>query len=78
MSPFNRAVKLEYIGMPGALEGLSVLEFAGIGPGPFACMMLADHGAKVIRIERHADAGAALQRHPGAATDAGAQAARLE
>jgi alpha-methylacyl-CoA racemase len=38
--------------MPGALEGLTVLEFAGIGPGPFACMMLADHGAKVIRIER--------------------------
>jgi alpha-methylacyl-CoA racemase len=38
--------------MPGALEGLTVLEFAGIGPGPFACMMLADHGARVIRIER--------------------------
>ncbi|MCH7628391.1 MAG: CoA transferase [Proteobacteria bacterium] len=49
--------------MAGALEGLTVLEFAGIGPGPFACMMLADHGAKVIRIERpgkpgrHGDAG---------------------
>ena len=38
--------------MPGALEGLTVLEFAGIGPGPFAAMMLADHGARVIRIER--------------------------
>lgn len=38
--------------MPGALEGLTVIEFAGIGPGPFACMMLADHGARVIRIER--------------------------
>jgi len=38
--------------MPGALEGLTVLEFAGIGPGPFACTMLADHGARVIRIER--------------------------
>ena len=38
--------------MPGVLEGLTVIEFAGIGPGPFACMMLADHGAKVIRIER--------------------------
>jgi alpha-methylacyl-CoA racemase len=38
--------------MAGALEGITVLEFAGIGPGPFACMMLADHGAKVIRIER--------------------------
>lgn len=38
--------------MAGALDGLTVLEFAGIGPGPFACMMLADHGARVIRIDR--------------------------
>lgn len=38
--------------MAGALEGLTVLEFAGIGPAPFACMMLADHGARVIRIDR--------------------------
>lgn len=38
--------------MAGVLEGLTVIEFAGIGPGPFACMMLADHGARVIRIER--------------------------
>ena len=38
--------------MAGVLEGITVLEFAGIGPGPFACMMLADHGARVIRIER--------------------------
>ena len=43
--------------MPGALEGLTVLEFAGIGPGPFACMMLADHGARVIRIERPGQVG---------------------
>ncbi|WP_176250253.1 CaiB/BaiF CoA-transferase family protein [Sulfitobacter sp. HGT1] len=38
--------------MPGPLDGLRVIEFAGLGPGPFACMMLADHGAEVIRIER--------------------------
>lgn len=43
--------------MAGALEGLTVLEFAGIGPGPFAGMMLADHGARVIRIERPARGG---------------------
>eukprot|EP01037_Dinobryon_pediforme_P008579 gene8579-8671_t len=43
--------------MAGALEGLTVLEFAGIGPGPFAGMMLADHGARVIRIERPAAPG---------------------
>ena len=38
--------------MAGVLYGITVIEFAGIGPGPFACMMLADHGARVIRIER--------------------------
>ncbi len=29
----------------GPLAGLRIVEFAGIGPGPFACMMLADMGA---------------------------------
>jgi alpha-methylacyl-CoA racemase len=38
--------------MAGPLSGLRILEIAGIGPGPFAGMMLADHGAEVIRIER--------------------------
>jgi alpha-methylacyl-CoA racemase len=38
--------------MPGPLHGLTIVEFAGIGPAPFAAMMLADHGADVIRIER--------------------------
>jgi alpha-methylacyl-CoA racemase len=38
--------------MPGALDGIRILEIAGIGPGPFAGMMLADHGADVIRIDR--------------------------
>jgi alpha-methylacyl-CoA racemase len=36
----------------GPLQGLRIIEFAGIGPAPFAAMMLADHGAEVIRIER--------------------------
>ena len=36
----------------GALTGLRVVELAGFGPGPFAGMMLADHGADVVRIER--------------------------
>lgn len=38
--------------MTGPLSHLTVIELAGIGPGPFACMMLADMGAKVIRIDR--------------------------
>lgn len=38
--------------MSGVLEGLRVIELAGIGPAPFAGMMLADHGADVIRVER--------------------------
>ena len=34
----------------GPLSGISVVEMAGIGPGPFAGMMLADLGATVIRV----------------------------
>ena len=36
----------------GPLQGVKVIELAGIGPGPFAAMMLSDMGAKVIRVER--------------------------
>ncbi|HYD36674.1 MAG TPA: CaiB/BaiF CoA-transferase family protein [Allosphingosinicella sp.] len=38
--------------MAGVLSGIRVVELAGIGPAPFAGMMLADHGATVIRVER--------------------------
>lgn len=38
--------------MSGPLAGVRIIEFAGLGPGPFAATMLADHGAEVIRIER--------------------------
>ena len=38
--------------MAGALDGIRIIELAGIGPAPFAGMMLADHGAQVIRVER--------------------------
>lgn len=38
--------------MAGPLSGIRIVEIAGLGPGPFAGMMLADHGAEVIRIER--------------------------
>jgi alpha-methylacyl-CoA racemase len=38
--------------MSGALSGVKVLELAGIGPGPFCAMMLADMGADVLRLDR--------------------------
>lgn len=38
--------------MAGPLSGLRIVELAGLAPAPFAAMMLADHGAEVIRIER--------------------------
>ncbi|MXW90957.1 MAG: CoA transferase [Rhodospirillaceae bacterium] len=43
--------------MPGPLDGLRVVELAGIGPGPMACMMLADMGADVVKVDRLTDAG---------------------
>jgi len=36
----------------GPLAGFRIVEFAGIGPGPFACMMLADMGAEIVTLDR--------------------------
>lgn len=36
----------------GPLKGIKVIEMAGIGPGPFCAMMLADMGAEVVRVDR--------------------------
>ncbi len=44
--------------MSGPLAGVRVIEMVGIGPCPFAAMMLADMGAEVIRIDRKAMPGA--------------------
>ena len=38
--------------MSGPLSGFRIVELAGIGPGPFAAMLLADMGAEVIRVDR--------------------------
>ena len=48
----------------GPLSGFKIIELAGIGPGPFCGMMLADMGAEVIRVERLTNAAhsAALRR----------------
>lgn len=40
--------------MSGPLAGLRVLELAGLGPAPHACMVLADLGAEVLRVDRRA------------------------
>ncbi len=38
----------------GPLDGIKVIELAGIGPGPFCAMLLADLGADVVRVDRTA------------------------
>jgi alpha-methylacyl-CoA racemase len=48
----------------GPLEGLSVIEIAGIGPGPMACMLLADLGADVVRIDRTEASGLGVPMAP--------------
>lgn len=44
----------------GPLVGVRVVELAGIGPGPFAAMLLADMGADVVRVDRPGGAGLAI------------------
>ena len=48
------------------LNGIRVVEFEGLGPGPLAAMMLADMGAEVIALTR-AEQAAGAQRLGGAA-----------
>src|SRR3954467_8844855 len=36
----------------GPLAGIRVVELAGLGPGPYACMLLAELGADVVRVDR--------------------------
>ncbi|CAN5418926.1 hypothetical protein BH10ACT3_BH10ACT3_24020 [soil metagenome] len=44
----------------GPLDGVRIVELSGIGPGPFAGMLMADMGAEVIRVDR-ATGGSMLQ-----------------
>jgi crotonobetainyl-CoA:carnitine CoA-transferase CaiB-like acyl-CoA transferase len=46
----------------GPLNGLKVIELAGIGPGPMAAMLLADLGATVLRVDRKEPAGLGVPR----------------
>ena len=49
-------------GHQGPLAGVRVIELAGIGPGPFCAMMLADAGATVLRIDRPGASGSHPER----------------
>ena len=62
-------------GNQGPLAGVRVLELAGIGPGPFCAMMLADSGATVLRIDRP---GAGAARPERAFLNRGRQSAVLD
>ncbi|MGH8981988.1 MAG: CoA transferase, partial [Acidimicrobiales bacterium] len=44
--------------MSGPLDGYFVIELAGLGPAPYACMLLADAGATVLRLSRAEGGGA--------------------
>ena len=57
--------------MTGPLAGIRVVELAGLGPGPLACMVLADMGAEVVRVERGGDG-----LYPGGARDVVARGRR--
>ncbi len=50
--------------MAGPLTGVTVLEIAGIGPGPFCAMMLADMGADVLRVQRPVTVPKPIQPNP--------------
>ena len=54
----------------GPLSGIKIIELAGIGPAPYTCMMLADAGAQVLRLER-APAGAVERGEEFATSGAG-------
>jgi alpha-methylacyl-CoA racemase len=48
----------------GPLQGIRIVEIAGIGPGPFAAMLLADMGAEIIRLDRVKQGSGALPVDP--------------
>ena len=48
----------------GPLQGLKIIEMAGIGPGPFCGMVLADLGAEVIRVDRASAIGSGSREEP--------------
>ncbi|MBL8288706.1 MAG: CoA transferase [Rubrivivax sp.] len=63
-APAERSEHSSGHGGAGPLAGVRVVEFAGIGPGPLAGMLLADLGAEVIRLDRTEPSGLGIERPP--------------
>ncbi len=57
--------------MTGPLAGIRVLEFASLAPAPFACTVLSDLGADVLRVANPADRGLTSAPHDGDPLDRG-------
>ncbi|MET9327613.1 CaiB/BaiF CoA-transferase family protein [Tsukamurella sp. NPDC003166] len=69
----------------GPLRGVKVVELAGLGPGPWACMVLSDMGAEVLRVDRpssvgvlRTDLGAAGGRQPAFVNDRGRRSVAID
>lgn len=65
-------------GPTGPLAEIRVLEFASLAPAPFACTLLSDLGADVLRITNPADRGPTAEPHPGDPLDRGRSVAALD
>src|ERR1700755_3032512 len=48
--------------MTAPLAGIRIVELSGIGPGPYACMLLAELGASVLRVDRPGGGGLSTAR----------------
>ncbi|MEO1493616.1 MAG: CaiB/BaiF CoA-transferase family protein [Pseudomonadota bacterium] len=65
--------------MAGPLTGLRIVEFEGIGPAPYCCMLLADMGAEIVRIARpSANRGPLIQVRDDDPIDRGRCVVRLD
>jgi alpha-methylacyl-CoA racemase len=74
-----RAIDEEELTMvTGPLAGCRVIELGGIGPGPFAGMLLADLGAEVVRVDRPERLGAVNAGGPADITNRGKQSVVLD
>jgi alpha-methylacyl-CoA racemase len=60
----------------GPLDGVKVLEFAGLGPAPFCGMLLSDLGADVVRVDRRGSGTDVLGQPPGSPHDVTARGRR--